>query len=254
MSFQNYLISLCPPQFRIQILFYVKQLRGSLDNEIKYLEDLVSKNRVAIDIGANKGLYSYALSKFCRVVHAFEPQPGTAEVIGKSRIDNIKINNVALSDTEGTLTLHIPIIRGEIYSALASFREPEGQHQDIEVPIKRLDDYNFQDVSFIKIDVEGHESHVIEGGRQTILREKPVLLVEIEQRHLGSEPIEVVFEKITDLGYEGWFLNQGKFFPLSQFSYEKYQKPFLEDDTKAIFSHKNRGKVNNFLFKPTKND
>ncbi len=97
MNFKNYLISLCPPQFRLPIIFYIKQFRGSLDGEIKYLEDLVSKNRVAIDIGANKGLYSYALSKFCSVVHAFEPQPKTAEIIGKSRIHNIKVHNTALS-------------------------------------------------------------------------------------------------------------------------------------------------------------
>ena len=250
MSIQSYLKTICPPRFRLPLLFHLKQLRRKLDSEITYLEDLVSQNGRAIDIGANKGLYSYPLSKLCKVVEAFEPQPWSAEIIVQSRINNIKVHNTALSDSKGKLTLYIPIIRGKPYSALASLQEPDCEHKDIEVSIKCLDDYNFQDVSFIKIDVEGHESQVIKGGRETILREKPILLVEIEQRHLGSKPIEVVFKEITDLGYEGFFLNQCKFSPLCKFSYKKHQEPFLQDDAKAIFRHKNRGKVNNFIFRP----
>ncbi len=249
MSFKNYVISLCPPRFRLPIIFYLHKIRGTLDREIAYLESLITSRKRAIDIGANKGLYSYALSKFCSAVEAFEPQPWSAETITKSARPNIKVHRVALSNYEGTQTLHIPFVRGELYPALASIETLEQEHKDIEVSIKRLDDYNFQDVSLIKIDVEGHESKVIEGAKQTILREKPILLVEIEQRHLGSKSIETVFKEITELGYEGSFLNNGKFSPLSKFSYDKYQKPFLEDDAKAIFRHKNRGKVNNFIFR-----
>ena len=250
MSLKNYTIGLCPPRFRLPIIFYLHKLRGTLDREIGHLENLITFNKRAIDIGANKGLYSYALSKFCSAVEAFEPQPWSAETITESARPNINVHRVALSNYRGTQTLHIPLVRGELYPALASIETLEQEHKDIEVSIERLDDYNFQDVSLIKIDVEGHESYVIEGAKQTILREKPILLVEIEQRHLGSKSVESVFEEITELGYEGSFLNNGKFFPLSEFSYDKYQKPFLEDDANAIFRHKNRGKVNNFIFRP----
>lgn len=250
MNFKKYIISLCPPRFRLPILFYFHKMRGTLDHEIAYLENLITSHKRAIDIGANKGLYSYAFSKFCREVEAFEPQPWSAEIISKSKIPNIKVHNIALSNRHGTQALYIPLVRGAPYPALASFEKSESEHKDIEVSLERLDDYSFQDVSLIKIDVEGHESQVIEGAKQTILREKPILLVEIEQRHLDTKSIESVFKEITELGYEGSFLNNGKFFPLSEFSYDKYQKPFLEDDVNAIFRHKNRGKVNNFIFRP----
>ena len=57
-----------------------------------------------------------------------------------------------------------------------------GKYYD--VVTKKLDNFNFTNkISFIKIDVEGHEIEVIEGGKLMIKKNKPVLLVEIEERH-----------------------------------------------------------------------
>jgi hypothetical protein len=80
---------------------------------------------------------------------------------------------------------------------------------------------SFQDVSFIKIDVEGHELSVLEGGVRTIANNRPVLWVEIEQRHL-SRPMSDVFEFIKSLGYDGGFYD-GTFQPLEKFRYEIHQ-------------------------------
>ena len=50
--------------------------------------------------------------------------------------------------------------------------------------MKRLDDIKIKnDIGFIKIDVEGHEKNVIQGGLDTIKKNKPVLLIEIEEKH-----------------------------------------------------------------------
>ena len=48
---------------------------------------------------------------------------------------------------------------------------------------KRLDEYDFHDISFIKIDVEGFELEVVEGARETLRRERPTLLVEIDEAY-----------------------------------------------------------------------
>jgi FkbM family methyltransferase len=53
----------------------------------------------------------------------------------------------------------------------------------IEIKVKRLDDHVFQDVDFIKIDVEGFELDVIKGGKTTILAHKPVMVVEQKPGH-----------------------------------------------------------------------
>ncbi len=75
--------------------------------------------------------------------------------------------------------------------------------------------------------MEGHESQV-SGSKEeeNYSPEKPVLLVEIEQRHLGCEPIQVVFSKITDSGYEGYFLDSSNFFLYQNFHTKNIKSRF----------------------------
>ncbi|NEO31206.1 MAG: FkbM family methyltransferase [Symploca sp. SIO3C6] len=254
MKTKEFLLNLCPEQLIVPLRFHYWQLRGKLESEIQLLKELVGKGQRAIDIGANLGVYTYALSQLCEVVEAFEPQPRCAETLlaySQHSSNKINVHNVALSESQGLLTLHVPIIKGKPISGLASFRKLDCAQKSITVPVCRLDDYNFENISFIKIDVEGHESKVIKGGRNTILREKPILLVEIEQRHLGSKPMAALFEEITELGYEGKFLYKGQLIPLSEFSYEKYQKPFLVGVYHKLFvKNIDKNYANNFIFSP----
>ena len=68
------------------------------------------------------------------------------------------------------------------------------------------------------------------------------LEVEIEQRHLECD-ISEIFNTILELKYEGFFLIQGKLIKLNEFTYEKYQKPFLNNVSSKEY-------VNNFIFIP----
>jgi hypothetical protein len=113
--------------------------------------------------------------------------------------------------------------------------------------VDKLDNYNFRDVCFIKIDVEGHESEVIEGAKNTIFTQKPILLVEIEQRHLFSRSIDDVFNQIIDLNYRGYFLYKNEKFDLSDFSYIANQQTYLEKVSLTGFCEEY---INNFIFEP----
>ncbi|HSN67472.1 MAG TPA: FkbM family methyltransferase, partial [Fusibacter sp.] len=190
---------------------------GQLEKELFFLREIVSSGGRAIDIGANRGLYSYALSQYHTVVEAFEPQPYCSQVItaySSFSKNKINVHNCGLSNIEGELSLYIPEIRGRLRNSLAtglaSFKEekPPGNFSIIKVPVCKLDSYNFQDVSVIKVDVEGHEKEVIEGAKQTILRNKPILLIEIEQRHLKkTHTVHSIIQYIETLGYRGYFLD-----------------------------------------------
>ena len=81
-------------------------------------------------------------------------------------------------------------------------REPPFEKRKVEV--RTLDSFGFTDVDLIKIDVEGHEYSVLEGSLLTIQRCKPILLIEIEQRHI-SRPIKEVFSLVMNQGYDGLF-------------------------------------------------
>lgn len=78
--------------------------------------------------------------------------------------------------------------------------------QKFVVTLARLDDFAFDDVDFIKIDVEGHEEKVIVGGWKTIAAYRPLLLVELEERHNPGcvrrvrERFEGVASRIAFLG------------------------------------------------------
>jgi hypothetical protein len=108
------------------------------------------------------------------------------------------------------------------------------------VPVRTLDSFAFEQVSLIKIDVEGHETQVIEGSLSTIARSQPALLVEIEQRHC-SVPIDAIFQRISALGYAGYFLHHGQLTGIDRFRLAEHQ-PLAALGRRDIAYH------NNFLF------
>ncbi len=249
MQVEKKLMKLCPKSVRIPVKYHYQKVRKRLEKEILYLDKLLMDGKRAIDIGANEGLYSYALSKICEVVEAFEPQSWCTEAIidySEAHGRNINVYNVGLSNFNGSLNLYIPSKDDSdsgLVTGLASFRKMDENEHCVEVPVRKLDDYNFQDVSFIKIDVEGHENKVIEGGCNTIAREKPILLIEIEQRHLTNQTIDMIFEQILSFGYQGSFLYKNSLVALSNFSYKENQELFLDN----VY---NEEYIRNFIFQP----
>ena len=83
--------------------------------------------------------------------------------------------NIALSNKTGSVDLLIPKGSKGFSNQGASLSsiKVQGEHKSISIEAKRLDEYNFLDVDFIKIDVEGHDHEVIEGARETIKKFKP---------------------------------------------------------------------------------
>lgn len=243
MNMKKTLLNLVPSPFRLPLRYYYYKSRKMLDFEISIIPGLISKCGHAIDIGANVGIYTYLLAKHCQHVEAFEPIPACADAIRSYNGNNINVHNVALSNKKGTASLYIPVVGDKQNTGHASIRNMTGKITAITVTLHTLDEYNFRDVSFIKIDVEGHELHVLEGAIDTIKREKPILFVEIEQRHLNEKRIADVFQFILNLGYEGGFYFQRCFYPIQTFSYEKHQKPFLDNVLSDSY-------VNNFIFTP----
>lgn len=240
----NSVIRLLPEKYKLPGTYYKYRVLGMFDEEILMLPKLITKGGVAIDIGANIGLYSYALSKLCDAVEAFEPVPYSRGVLQAYNARNINVHEAALSSKEGKAILNIPTENNVAMYGHASLSNEFTTQKTLQVSIKKLDDYNFEDINFIKIDVEGHELDVIKGAKHTIQTWRPVMLVEIEQRHL-SFSIDAVFEEIIACGYKGFFLYNNELHPLSDFSIEHYQK------TDPVQNHRGRGKyVNNFMFIP----
>lgn len=230
--------SLIPPPLYWRIRAYRALAMG--EAELRILKQLVDPARTSVDVGANKGVYTYFLSRYSRHVHAYEPNPKILRLLRRSaRARNVTISGVALSDTSGEAVLSIPKSGDGFSNQRATLRaDAPGDSGRIRVTTRRLDDEPVGEVGFIKIDVEGFEMEVLAGARETIRRHRPAMLIEIEEIHLGS-PIAGTLSTIEAMGYRGMFLQGGALKELRHFD------PAIHHDQAARDRY-----VFNFVFLP----
>lgn len=195
--------------------------------------------RCAVDVGGNQGAFSYYMSKSAGEVHVFEPNPVCLGDIKRLQRPNVHLHAVALSDSRHSATLRFDPGNtgiGTIESANLLDRNPGiKQVVEIEVDCLPLDDFSLAEVSFIKIDVEGHEAAVVRGGLGTIGAFRPILLIESELRH-NPNAFPEIEAMLIPLGYSAWRWADGRFLPTTAIDL-----PALQADGPA-------GYVNNFVF------
>jgi FkbM family methyltransferase len=229
---------LVPPRLYIRYRAQKELLKG--EREVKLLPFLVDPRRNAVDVGANKGTYTYFLARLARHVHAFEPNPKMFKILQRTIARNVTASPVALSNRSGTAEFRIPRqSKGGFSNQGGSLSEAKisKNYKGVTVETRRLDELDLGDVGFMKIDVEGFEQEVIDGARETIRRCRPTLLVEVEEGYT-KVPIETALRWILDIGYHGLFLERGVLRSL--------------DDFDPVAHHRNetRGYVNNYIFLP----
>lgn len=178
------------PQSRLALLAAFYRLDKNREVEIDWLPKLADTRGTAVDIGANYGLYTYELSRHFAHVHAFEPNPKVAETIQLAKLANVEVHVHAISSTPGRSILYIPQGNRAPMPGWASLDKshlPEiARHEEIEVACKPLDAFGLTGVTFIKIDVEGHELEALRGSRETIAANRPSLLVEVMAKNRGE--------------------------------------------------------------------
>tara|TARA_B110001450_G_C17620857_1_gene481160 strand:- start:515 stop:1270 length:756 start_codon:yes stop_codon:yes gene_type:complete len=196
-----------------------RSIKNNDENELKLVKKFIKPDTDTIDVGVYRGVYSYEMSKYSNYVHAFEPNPIIFKDINKNLkkiINNINLYNFALSNVNKIIDLKIPI-RNKKYDK-SNYEEyfqmgkatihNENEIDEFEifkVKTKKLDDLNFnKQISFIKIDVEGHETEVIKGSENTIKINKPILLVEIEEQYTHKKVLTTI-NYIKSLGYNCFF-------------------------------------------------
>jgi FkbM family methyltransferase len=225
-----------------------KRLERSIKNndeaEIKLIKNFILPNTDSIDIGVYRGVYSFEMSKYSKVVHSFEPNPILFTNINnnlKKIIKNINFYNCALSNKDDLVSLKIPIRDKDhnkdnyeeyfqMGKASIHNKNKIDEFESFDIQCKKLDNFNFSNqISFIKIDVEGHEKEVIQGSEKTIKNNKPILLVEIEEKYTQTKIIDTI-NYINSLGYNSFY--------------------FFNNELKSTNSLNNLNSFNNFIFKP----
>lgn len=100
------------------------------------------------------------------------------------------------------------------------------------VTIQTLDRYTREhhligSIDFIKIDAEGCELSIIHGARETISRDKPVIVVECDGNFIGEQKQKTFFATMAELGYDGFFFTENGRKPIEAFDLSKHQRQDL---------------------------
>jgi FkbM family methyltransferase len=228
-----------PPGLYIRYLHQKAISRG--EREIRLVPFLARPDRISLDVGANKGVYSRALLKHSQAVHAFEPNPKPLATLRAWGAGSVHIHPVALGNHSGTAELRIPkSARGYSNQGASLSRvKVDGEHSVVTVEQIRLDDLNLTNIGFIKIDVEGFEREVLEGATQTLRRERPNLLIELEERHTKT-PLPELIATVSAHGYRAYGLVDGQLTAFEHIDLDRHHhNPVQRDD--YIF---------NFIFLP----
>ena len=215
------------------------------ERELRLAGLLCNKNKSAIDIGANQGIYSHFMAKAAKNVVAFEPNIDLWENLQKVLSGNVELEASALSDICSSAVMKIDRRNTGISTIEEknnfSCTDPASYFFRRDVQTRTLDSFEFSNVSLIKIDVEGHEEAVIRGARETIKLNQPVLIVESEDRHNAGAPHRLA-KGLAEMGYEGFYLFEST---LRKFS----DLRAADTDTANLFDG-SAPYINNFIFVP----
>ncbi len=208
------------------------RMRGYEEPELRLLPQLCVPGSTVVDVGGNFGMYAYWMSALAGRCVVFEPIPTLASALSRGFGERITLHNVALSDQPGTAELIIP----RISPGLSTIERRNQLHdralagaERIQVQKRLLDDYDLANVSFIKVDVEGHEEAVLRGASQLLKTQQPSLLLELEERH-NPGCIARVIELLGGFGLVGAVIVDGKLVRLSDFDATENQRTVPEAD------------------------
>ena len=171
----------------------------------------VPKKRVAIDVGANIGLWAKPMSADFKTLHCFEPQSLARACL----VRNVVANNVilypyALGEKPGVVKLHISrlALGGGMIKIIEEVKKQLEQIYPMleeTAEVRTLDSFQLKP-DYLKIDVQGFEPNVLLGAKQTLQKHKPVIICEAGggvDKLSGTDPNEALtLIESLGVGYE----------------------------------------------------
>lgn len=233
LGFKNYLF--------VFSLFKIYTLRRDKnENDFFAFLNLIPENTIVLDIGANIGIMTVHLARSVKngLVYSFEPIPSNIQafkrVIHFFKLDNVKLFELALGNTEGEVEMVMPVIGDVRMQGLSHIvhKSIEENNEGIrfKVPLKKLDsllndtEIGGRKISAIKIDVENFEYFVLDGAKEILEKHRPVVYAEL----WDNENRTRCFELFKTLHYQAYIVLSGQ---LINFDVAKH-------------------KTQNFIFKP----
>ncbi len=152
--------------------------------------------RTYIDIGASTGTTAVPFVDTFEKIYCFEPNPNSFQALTK--FSKLICHNCALGNINEKKMLVMNSVTGDSeHGSLSEARTKEWEKTETyEVEIKRLDDFKFEFVDFIKIDTEQYELEVVQGALKIIKKHKPTIFFENKR----NEADQVIL-LLLDIGF-----------------------------------------------------
>jgi len=194
------------PDFPFETDFFGLKYQGNLRNNIDFnvyyygafeksllfflrdcLQSIHKSPSIFCDVGANIGQHSLFMSKVADQVHAFEPFTEVLKKIDQhiclNKILNLSVHNVGLSDKDELLPFFAPTGRNQGIGSFDASTTAKGNRNIGNLLLVSGDSYFQQQsivgVDLIKIDVEGFEKSALQGLRNTLANDRPVVVCEL---------------------------------------------------------------------------
>jgi FkbM family methyltransferase len=183
-----------------------------LEKALKYVKNFT----IGMDCGAHIGTWSVNMAKYFDKVVAFEAHPTVFGCLEKNikDFDNIIAYNIAIGEKEQGVYINDDTGRagntGSRYVSTVNLKECSCL-----VSMHPLDNFNYDDVGFIKMDLEGYEYFALDGAFSTIISNRPVIMIEeksfpgrynISEKAASSKLIEFGAKCVDKIGKDYIFI------------------------------------------------
>lgn len=153
------------------------------------VKQLIKKNDIVIDVGANIGYYTTLFAKLVGLggkVFAFEPTSKYYKLLNENiainNFINVEIVKMGLSNKKQDLEINIDDSSATLHQPVNSYIK----YKEL-INLTTLDEFVYSrgltKINFIKIDVDGHEPFVLEGAIKTFQKFEPIIIIEISHLH-----------------------------------------------------------------------
>lgn len=181
-------------------------LDGIYEKEIiDVMADVIRPSDVCVDVGANIGQHTLAASLFAHKgeVHAFEPNNSLFLQLQKSvslnNTKNIYLHNFGLGEFDEVKKLYA----SNLNMGMSSIIKPEAYSSVSDVELRNFDLFWDQNkpISFVKIDIEGSEIFALKGMNRSIIKWKPVIIIEYNGRSYSKNDLSFLKNLLRSGGY-----------------------------------------------------